>query len=1410
MRRSHVGYILLLTLNIAFAQTYIVKFTSQRPDTARFSERFRSVAALNTPRAARTVSHSIRPLRSGSAPSTSAFPWGQYTLIRTSAALNDAALRQLSDDPAVAFIEPVRQYSVSSLPNDSAFSSQWNLVRTGIHYLYQEGTIVPSLPEVNVAFIDTGIDTEHPDLASAVAVNTGEYGSGKEANGIDDDSNGYIDDWRGYDFVQFESEDAGDWNERDNDPTDEHGHGTAVAGIIGARTDNGLGLAGITPARLIPLRAFGKNGTGNDVDIAAAVIYAAENGADVINMSFGDVIRSSMMHDALRFAYSRNIVLVTSSGNDGSAAPHYPSDFDEVISVGSVGKNDYRSFFSSYSPSLDLTAPGEQIVTTVMGGGYTDQFSGTSAAAPHVAAAAALVIASERKKSLTVPGYVRFTNEEIRGLLLQTADDIGAEGWDAQTGAGVLNAVGALRALAGSDVRIHSPQLDQIVSADSIPVVITSFGPYATNVDLSLGRGENPSQWTTLFASTNTFYTNDTVAYLNTASLTSGTYLLRLSIRNSKGSDQEFRQRIVVDRTQPRILSFRYRDSVIIGSRYGLLIEARVDRNMSGTVHIRKKGTVRYSEIRSQGVQMNHYFVITSDDIPALMDHEYYCEFKESGENGRTVRFPTISNAGTEHFPAKVSTRPIQNTGFERLPYTLPKSYLLGTVRTIGGAPTVIVNQYSADDDFGPLKAFQFSGAGFVLRDSTQRSWIPRALEIEHADGSISVLVQDHGVSRLFRADTAANRFFHQTVWGDSSDVWASAFTDLNGDGVNEIIARSSAEFLVYQKRTDGSYGVVSRLPNPSPPLSGEARNQFGPPRSISGDFSGSGSTEIIVADYDGDMLLYRQSAPGAVTFSLAAIDTSDLFGMSEYLASGDLNGDGRAEIIVAGHSNPDWNGDREYDAPVWTVRVFTHANGDPAGTLTLMWQQSFAGVKAGSGYDNGVATGRLRSTDTKDALFLSLNPSLYVFQWNASSSTFESVWHHPSLSNTVLVSDLNGDGRSDIGFRTNEATEFWSVSGASTAPTPFGVTAASVSAGSVRIDWISSAASHKVFRGTQKDSLTLLSSVGAVTSFIDTAVVTGVRYYYAVSAVGQGESAMSAVSTSVPHAAPIITEIRQANLEQLLLALSSPVAERDAAGTKFILDSAIPSSGVNWVSPQRLMVTFPVPVPAGSHTLKIRSLKDAEGMAADTSMTYPFSTTMTAPDLFLVRTVERLSSRILRVVFNQPVDGPSARNRAHFSVRTVVRSFPVLSVDSISPSSVHVNLSEDITRIATRIEVYIDGSVTDESGTPLNLGKGQLLSIAQETSSLKDIIVYPNPVRDRSAVTFINIPVNCRISIFAPTGEKLVTLSERTGTEGISWNLRTSGGNLVSTGIYLYRVEQMNETNEPIGTTMGKFAVIR
>ncbi|MCK5741567.1 MAG: S8 family serine peptidase, partial [Chlorobi bacterium] len=283
---------------------------------------------------------------------------------------------EMSSDQRIESIEPNYIFSINEGEEtgpDPRQKDQWSLKAVNAERAWEKA----SGKGIVVGVIDTGIDSEHPDLVNSLWINTKEDINGNgvfdplDINGIDDDGNGVIDDVRGYDFVDQSLVNIGDDDTRDPFPNDEHSHGTLVSGVIAAQADNAIGIKGLAyDSKIMPLRAFDATGNGESDDIAAAIIYAAMQGANVINMSFGEAHASSIVEDAVKFAYESGCVLVASSGNNGWFYPHFPSDYDEVISVGASNEINERFSRSNYGTNLDLIAPGVNILSTYLNNQY--------------------------------------------------------------------------------------------------------------------------------------------------------------------------------------------------------------------------------------------------------------------------------------------------------------------------------------------------------------------------------------------------------------------------------------------------------------------------------------------------------------------------------------------------------------------------------------------------------------------------------------------------------------------------------------------------------------------------------------------------------------------------------------------------------------------------------------------------------------------------------------------------------------------------------------------------------------------------------------------------------------------------------------------------------------------------------
>lgn len=296
----------------------------------------------------------------------------------------------------------------------------------------------PGDPRVTVAVVDTGVSLRHPELAGrllAGGFDTVDLGDGP---------------------LNEELELVGDSRERDATPDDETGHGSHVAGVIGARglcIPPGLaGAASVLPMRVLAAaRAMGDGGgqllgVGALGDIDAGLKLAVDRGADVINMSFGTPADSVDPHagrpheEVVAYAAARGCVLVAAAGNSGSRADFYPAALPDVIAVGSMGADGRRSRFSTYGPHLALCAPGESVIST--GVHLYRRSSGTSHAAPFVTGAAALLVARALRRGR------RLSVEGVRRLLTESARQAnGRRGFDVETGHGLLDAAGALRLL---------------------------------------------------------------------------------------------------------------------------------------------------------------------------------------------------------------------------------------------------------------------------------------------------------------------------------------------------------------------------------------------------------------------------------------------------------------------------------------------------------------------------------------------------------------------------------------------------------------------------------------------------------------------------------------------------------------------------------------------------------------------------------------------------------------------------------------------------------------------------------------------------------------------------------------------------------------------------------------------------
>ncbi|WP_376766335.1 S8 family peptidase [Thermoactinomyces mirandus] len=285
-------------------------------------------------------------------------------------------IEKYKNNPMVEYVEPNYYAHAMWTPNDLT-SRQWGPQKVQAP---QAWDVSQSSSSTVIAIVDTGVQANHPDLNGKVI--------------------------QGYDFV-----------DNDNVAQDGNGHGTHCAGIAAAVTNNGIGMAGMAPnARIMAVRVLDNQGSGTFADVADGIVFAAQNGADVISLSLGGSVGSTALQNAVQQAWNNGAVVVAAAGNSGVSLPSYPAYYSQAIAVASTTSSDTLSYFSNYGSWVDVAAPGSDIYSTYINSSYRN-LSGTSMATPHVAGLAALLASQGR------------SNSQIRAAIENTADQISGTGY---------------------------------------------------------------------------------------------------------------------------------------------------------------------------------------------------------------------------------------------------------------------------------------------------------------------------------------------------------------------------------------------------------------------------------------------------------------------------------------------------------------------------------------------------------------------------------------------------------------------------------------------------------------------------------------------------------------------------------------------------------------------------------------------------------------------------------------------------------------------------------------------------------------------------------------------------------------------------------------------------------------------
>jgi len=337
-----------------------------------------------------------------------------YHLVTVREGTVEEMIRAYSQIPSVKHAEPDYFRFINFTPNDELYSNQWNFPQINLPSAWDRSTG----SGVTAAVVDTGVNP----------------------NGDDGFDNRLL---QGYNFVK-----------NTNNPTDDNGHGTHVAGTIGEETNNSTGCAGVAfNASILPVKVLNRRGVGYSSNINDGIRWAADHGADVINLSLGSSTSSQAEEDAINYAYNKGVVICAASGNDGADTVGYPAAYENCIAVGATRYDKNIAPYSNTGVALDVVAPGGDISVDQNNDGNPDgilqetftrflfryywdyyYFQGTSMASPHVAGVAALIISI----------HPTYTPAQVRNAIQSSAQNLGDPGWDPEFGWGLIDANAAL------------------------------------------------------------------------------------------------------------------------------------------------------------------------------------------------------------------------------------------------------------------------------------------------------------------------------------------------------------------------------------------------------------------------------------------------------------------------------------------------------------------------------------------------------------------------------------------------------------------------------------------------------------------------------------------------------------------------------------------------------------------------------------------------------------------------------------------------------------------------------------------------------------------------------------------------------------------------------------------------------
>ena len=835
------------------------------------------------------------------------------------------------------------RFTQSIEPNDTSYKDQWNLEKIAMREAWE---IDRGNSDVIIAVIDTGVDYTHEDLKKQMWRNNREI----DSNQIDDDSNGYIDDMLGWDFTQ-----------NDNKPMDETGHGTHVAGIIGAEVDNRIGIAGVAwKSRIMAIRVGSSSYYGGvgmrDSNSAAGIIYAADNGAKVINMSWGSDRLSFVIRDALAYARASGVLLVAAAGNDMKSDVIYPAGYQSVLAVASGNQQNERFYQSNFGSRVNIVAPGNDILSTHIRDNYR-LLSGTSMAAPHVAGVAALMLS--KRPNLTA--------EEIRQILVSSAQPMPKS--PEFSGAGYLLAPAALRMSISLQSKITSP-ITGTGSDKQIEVRGSAGGFGFQKWQLRYGRSTTPTDWTIIKEDYLPTRKNQVLAIWQTTFLPEDSYTLQLVVKNVENIQITDNVVVQVDHSPP-ILQNLTLQHWLAGDRYvPVVFWSTLDMTIN---------ELHWKPIASSNWQNRHAEATVS------REHIFWLPDLPAGDYKLFAKSTNLVGLTTEQLlSTQIKDSRIPNFQLDQYTLGLPPLHLANSSSPIdfdGDGQVELVGLPLSGTLTKGVQIYERNKRGlFPLRHTIPTRFWPVFVGDLNQDRQIEIVGYDD--NQVF-VMTGNKTYPDQKIWTSDLIEFAQVF-DLDQNGRPEIVGPNnySGQVLGFESGGNNTFDLIFEIKNPS-----QGTNVI--KQIATGDLNGDGKNELVFGDSEGEVFVYTDmNSPKHRLVWEHNLPIQDI----RLVAVGDMTGDKIDDFIVGGQT---YQPELPSIARQWKLYAFTYRSHNKG--FHQIWSQSFVP------YTEQLASLKIvdLNQDSTNELVVAISPHAYIYDQNFKPIWTKLIYETPNILTT-------------------------------------------------------------------------------------------------------------------------------------------------------------------------------------------------------------------------------------------------------------------------------------------------------------------------------------------------------------------------------------------------------------------------